>query len=126
MAFKTLHTVNYPSEAHVMKMQLEAEGVDVFLKDEFMAQVTGVPQEVGGVKVQVKEEDFDKAGNLLIKLGYVDLDAKNNSLLDSIDSFTQQIPIIKNWDFIVRLLIFVASVILIFLVVIVSLMPNFN
>lgn len=71
MSFKTIHITNNSSEAEVIKLQLTESGISTFLKDSMTAQVTGVPLEVGGIKIQVKENQTKDGILRLIELGYI-------------------------------------------------------
>ncbi|MGB1039579.1 MAG: DUF2007 domain-containing protein [Flavobacteriales bacterium] len=125
MAFKTIHTVTYPSEAHVIKLQLETEGIDVFLKDELTVQTDNfISNAIGGVKIQVPEEDYETAGSILIQLGYVNMESRNDGFIGSIDQLTKKIPIVKNWGIIARLVSFTLAMILAFFVLIYALIPK--
>ncbi|QDU51297.1 putative signal transducing protein [Gimesia panareensis] len=64
--FVTVATLNTPTEASLVRNQLEAEGIRVFLSDEEavgMAWYLG--NAIGGIKVQVAAEDADRAFGLL-------------------------------------------------------------
>lgn len=64
--FVTVATLNTPTEASLVRNQLEAEGIRVFLSDEEavgMAWYLG--NAIGGIKVQVAAEDADRAFELL-------------------------------------------------------------
>lgn len=64
----TIKTSNIPGELSVAKSYLEDNGIYCFLKDELINQVH--PYAVGGVKLQVKEEDANSAAELLIEGGF--------------------------------------------------------
>ena len=70
MSFKTIHITHESSEAEVIKVQLAEVGITAILLDTLSAQVTGVPLQVGGIKVQVEENQMEQALQLLIELGY--------------------------------------------------------
>lgn len=51
-----------PEDAHLLRLRLEAGGVDVFLADETVVQVDqGISLAMGGVRLQVAEEDVEQA-----------------------------------------------------------------
>ncbi|MFH1742682.1 MAG: DUF2007 domain-containing protein [bacterium] len=60
----TVDTFNSVAEAQPLKTSLESEGISCFLCDEFIAQDLW-PNLVGGVKLQVREEDAEKASFIL-------------------------------------------------------------
>lgn len=58
----TIATVSQPLDAHVLKGKLEAEGIEAFLADENIVSMNFLySNAVGGVKVQVDEEDVEEA-----------------------------------------------------------------
>ncbi len=81
MAFRTIHITNDSSQAEVIKIQLAELGISAFLKDSVTAQVTGVPLEVGGIKIQVEESQTQEGREKLIELGYIS--KKDISTIDS-------------------------------------------
>ena len=71
MPFKTIYITNDSSQAEVIKLQLTEVGITTFLKDSVTAQVTGVPLEVGGIKIQVEESNLQDGIEKLVELGYI-------------------------------------------------------
>lgn len=68
----TVYTCTYPHEAHMAKGYLASEGVQSVLKDELSAQLRNFNSAVvGGVKVQVRAEDYEQATQILQKGGYL-------------------------------------------------------
>jgi hypothetical protein len=71
-SLKTIITLTYPHEAHIVKAYLESQRVEVLLKDELTTQVNNFySNAIGGVKVIVKESDYEIALNLLKEGGYI-------------------------------------------------------
>ncbi|HET9571008.1 MAG TPA: DUF2007 domain-containing protein [Bacteroidales bacterium] len=65
-------SLTFPSEAHMVQGYLESEGVVTILKDEMTTQVNNMySNAVGGVKVMVREEDFENAQQILKNGGYI-------------------------------------------------------
>lgn len=65
-SFVTVKTFTFPHEAHILQGRLESEGIETFLKDELTVQVHPFASNaIGGVKLQVKKEDYDKALEIL-------------------------------------------------------------
>lgn len=64
----TIKTSNIPGELAVAKSYLESYDLYCYLKDELINQVH--PYAVGGIKLQVREEDLAKAVQLLIDGGF--------------------------------------------------------
>lgn len=74
----TIHTFVLPSEAHIVKGRLQAEGIRCFLQDELTVQVYHFySHAIGGIKLQVPVEDAAEALVILQELGYIDTSAKN-------------------------------------------------
>lgn len=62
----TIKTFTYPHEAYVVRGKLESEGIETFMKDELTVQVHNFySNAVGGVKLQVLEEDVERALSVL-------------------------------------------------------------
>ncbi|HHU46619.1 MAG TPA: DUF2007 domain-containing protein [Bacteroidales bacterium] len=57
-------------QAYILQAELDSFGITSYIADEFMSQMYAFSYAVGGVKVQVREEDFEKAKKLLKELGY--------------------------------------------------------
>lgn len=70
--WKTILTFTYPHEAHLVKGYLESEGIPTVLRDEMTAQVNNFySNAIGGVKIMVSENNFDKGVRVLQKGGYI-------------------------------------------------------
>ena len=68
----TIMTFTFPTEAHVVKGYLESNGMETFLKDEMTVQVNNFySNAIGGVKLQVREPDYDRGIQLLREGGYL-------------------------------------------------------
>ena len=104
MEWTTIHSVTYPSEAYVIKPVLENEGFTVFLKDELTVQVDNfMSNAIGGIKIQVPRDEAEKAYSYLIEKELIIIPEKRTSFLDSMNTLTLKIPIVKNWGLIARL-----------------------
>lgn len=63
---KTIATCSKAEEAHLVRGRLEAAGIRAFIQDENLAQMDWLySNAIGGVRVQVAEEDFEAAQVLL-------------------------------------------------------------
>jgi hypothetical protein len=63
---KTIATFNKPEEAHLFRTRLEAVGVPAFVLDENMVQLDWLySNAIGGVRVQVADEDFEATKEFL-------------------------------------------------------------
>jgi hypothetical protein len=64
----TLATFMHPAEAHIARLRLESAGVPCVLLDELMAGTQCLSLAVGGVKLQVLEQDRLRAARLLTRM----------------------------------------------------------
>ena len=66
----TLRAFNNSNDFQIAKSYLESYEIECFAQDENMTRTyyTGI---VGGVKLQVREEDTDRAIKLLMEAGYL-------------------------------------------------------
>ena len=95
--YVTIRTFIYPHDAYIIKGRLEAEGIEAFLKDEMTVQVDNFySNALGGVKLQVKESDIDRATEILEEAGYLkEKDFKPSVFWRAMDRFTRDIPLLK-------------------------------
>jgi formate dehydrogenase assembly factor FdhD len=64
--FKTVRTFTTTHEAHFARGFLESEGIEAFVRDEFSVGIRPyMSQALGGVRLDVREEDYDRAQKLL-------------------------------------------------------------
>lgn len=71
MNLLTIKTFNNITSLGLVRSMLEAEGIECFVKDEYMGQVyAGAGVQSFDIKLQVREEDVEKAIQLLIERGY--------------------------------------------------------
>lgn len=62
----TIATFSKPEEAHLLRMRLEANGIPAFVQDENLVQMDWLySNAIGGVRVQIYEEDIPQAKELL-------------------------------------------------------------
>jgi len=65
-------SLTFPTQAHMVQGYLESEGIKTMLKDELTTQVNNMySNAVGGVKVMVRDEDYENAQLILQKGGYL-------------------------------------------------------
>jgi hypothetical protein len=65
-AVQTIATFSKPEDAHLLRMRLNAGGIEAFVQDENMVQMDWLlSNAVGGVRVQVADEDADAARDYL-------------------------------------------------------------
>ncbi|WP_433834374.1 putative signal transducing protein [Flavobacterium anhuiense] len=77
--FKLVKSYQYSSEAQIFCGKLESEGIEVYLRDNHIVDSNPIwSNAVGGVKLFVKEEDFEKANEILSTVSPYSVDEKNN------------------------------------------------
>lgn len=71
MSLTTIKTFNNITSLGLVRSMLESEGIECFVKDEYMGQIyAGAGVESFNIKLQVREEDAETAISLLIEKGY--------------------------------------------------------
>jgi hypothetical protein len=86
----TVITLYEPGELPIPKSLLESEGIECFAIDELMSQLypTGA---VGGIKLQVREKDAERAVKVLIGGGFLkDEDLKPSGLYEFVGKFLEK------------------------------------
>lgn len=102
----TVLTVSYPQQLWVIRTKLESEGIECFIKDELTVQSYNLySNAVGGVKLQVLEEDVERAREILTESGYIKEDSVQIDLLTRADEKTSFIPFLKNLSITHRIVI---------------------
>ncbi len=72
MSFVTIQTYTYPNEMSIVRGLLESEGIETFVRDEIISQVNPFyANAVGGIKLQVHEEDYLRAREILVEKGFI-------------------------------------------------------
>jgi hypothetical protein len=109
----TVATFTFPHEMLILRAQLESEGIECFTKDELMAQINNFnSQAIGGVKLQIRNVDVEKAMPILIDGGYYKKeDDAPNPFVQKLDKFTGGIPFFKNLSIEMRILILVLFIV---------------
>lgn len=105
----------YSHEVGIAKSKLESENIEVYLKDENIVQAHPFSaQAIGGIKLFVKEEDYDKAFQIMKDMGHVNEEKDpGNEFLKYFDKLTTRIPIIGKVQVVLRLVILMALLILV-------------
>ena len=79
--FTLLRRFQYSSEAIIYQGKLESQGIEVFLRDNNIVDSNPLySNAVGGVKMFVKTEDFDKANELLGEVSLYSVDDDNQPI----------------------------------------------
>ncbi len=111
--FVTILTLFHPTELYVAKSKLESFGIECLIVDELTTQINPVYSDaIGGVKLQVKENNVEEAIKLLKEGGYI----KNDSLkvpgfFVKADTLISKIPLLNLLPFVFWLIILIAIVI---------------
>jgi hypothetical protein len=95
--FITVCTFSLPHEAQIAKLKLESEEISCMLKDELSVQVYNFASNaMGGVRLQVLEEDYDRAYQLLVSGGFIkEASTELNSFWAFIKKYTDQVILIR-------------------------------
>jgi len=79
--WKIILTFTHPHEAHIAKTYLESEGIETMIQDELTVQVNSFYSDaIGGVKLLVRESNFEKGVEVLKKGGYINIDADETKI----------------------------------------------
>jgi len=79
--FKTIARFQYSAEAQIIKGRLEAEGIKVFLSDNFTIETDPlVSNAIGGIKMKVLTQDAMEAQHILESISKYSLDDEGNAL----------------------------------------------
>jgi len=106
--FITVLTVTYPHELAIIRGRLESEGIECFAQDELTIQVNPLySNAVGGIKLQVRESDCQRAVEILKEEGYVE-EAPQPPTSYDFNKFTSSIPLLGKLRIEARLLIILA------------------
>ena len=73
--FTLLRRFQYSSEATIYQGKLESEGIEVYLRDQITIDSNPFySNALGGIKMFVKTEDFDKANEILKDINLYSVD----------------------------------------------------
>lgn len=112
----------YPHEAHLAKAKLESEGIEVQIADELTAQVNNFySNAIGGVKLNVRVDDAEKAMKMLVEAGYITDSQNEMNFLSRIDQLTSKWPLIGKTNLEVRLVAFIMTILIVLAILIVLL-----
>ena len=100
--WKIILTFTHPHEAHIAKTYLESEGIGTMIQDELTAQVNSFYSgAIGGVKLLVRESDFEHGIEVLKKQGYINADAietKIELVIEGLSTDKRFCPFCKSQD----------------------------
>ncbi|MEA2042050.1 MAG: DUF2007 domain-containing protein [Bacteroidota bacterium] len=102
----------YGHEAGMARSILESEGLSTHIQDELTNQVLNhLSNTIRGVKLYVKKEDYNKAGQILINAGYLKEKNENkNAFSKKLEIVTSKIPLLNKTIFEFRLIIILTLV----------------
>ncbi len=111
--FKLVRSFQYTSEAQIFSGKLESEGVEVYLRDNNTVDSNPIwSNAVGGVKLFVKSEDFDKANIILSDISQFSFD-ENNKLLKCPNCGAEEVEMVTSIKDLKTLLAFIFSLLFI-------------
>lgn len=91
----TLTSFTYPHEAYIAQGYLDSEGIETIIQDELTTQVHNFySNAIGGVKIQVRDTDYDKGLKALNSGGFISdeyFDTKPNIELVTKNLFTDKL-----------------------------------
>ena len=115
MELITIKTFDNSIDAHLLKIELENEGIECYIYDEHTVTVFPLySNAVGGIKLYVKNEDAEMAKQILSQISEYSLD-DNNQLIKCPNCGAEQIEMMTSIKDIKSLISFIFSV-LIFLI----------
>ena len=111
--FQKIATFQYSSEAIIFKGKLESEGIEVFMRDNNTVDSNPLySNAVGGVKLFVKNDDFDKATDIFSNISQYSLD-DNEKLIKCPKCGAEQIDMVTSIKDLKSFLVFIFSIFLV-------------
>ncbi len=111
--FQKIAVFQYSSQAMIFKGKLESEGIEVFMRDNNTVDSNPLySNAVGGIKLFVREEDFDKATGILSEISHYSLD-DNDELIKCPKCGAEKINMITSIRDIKSLLAFLFSILIV-------------
>lgn len=98
----TIAEFNELTRALFLKSLLESEGITCFLQDQYISQVYGTGIITGGVKLQVSQNDVNKATEIMIAHGYEKdsvLIEDNKEDLESSKTIFSNVPYLRHLSY---------------------------
>ncbi|WP_462317824.1 putative signal transducing protein [Marinilabilia sp.] len=105
----TIATFSYAPEMGLVRSKLESEGIECFVKDELVSQ-TYIHNAVGGMKLQVKETDAERAARIVEEMGVFTKSGSKVSRLGAFDRITRTIPLLGGMSLVVRFFAFLVLI----------------
>lgn len=127
MKLVTIKTSTYEHDLLVVRALLESSGIETFLQGEYTTQVYPLfSNAIGGVKLQVKDTDVERAVEILRANGNtVDIEPPLPKIWSWLDKYTAKIPLLKKLRMELRVILAILIIlVLIFIPVYISLLPK--
>jgi hypothetical protein len=113
--FQIVGRYQYSSEALIFKGKLESEGIEVYIRDNNIVDSNPLySNAVGGIKLFVKSEDFDKAQLVLSDVSQYSLN-ENNQLINCPKCNAEQVEMVTSIKDIRSFLAFLFSVLVVYM-----------
>ena len=95
--YVTVLTFTYSHEVAIVRGRLESEGINCFVQDELTIQVHPFySNAIGGVKLQVREQDLEQTIEILKETGYITYeDLRPSKELENLNKLFSKVPIIN-------------------------------
>ncbi|WP_010664521.1 putative signal transducing protein [Marinilabilia salmonicolor] len=90
----TIATFDFADRMGLVRSKLEAEGIECFVQDELVSQ-TYIVNAVGGMKLQVRQEDAGRATQIVKEMGIFDEPDMQSSRLGAFERATGRFPLLK-------------------------------
>ncbi len=84
MAFITIQTYTYPHELAIVRSLLESEGIVTMVLNDIIAQVNPTYNVGGGIKLQVRQEDYQKALDILHEKKFIQLPQAKAGVVENV------------------------------------------
>lgn len=110
---ETVATFSYAHEMGLVRSKLESEGIECFVQDELTAQ-TYIFNAVGGMKLQVRPEDAERASRIIREMGVFDAPRQSGSKMNTFERITRRMPMLGNLNVIIRFFAFLVLLAVIF------------
>jgi len=113
--FQIVGRYQYSSEALIFKGKLESEGIEVYIRDNNIVDSNPLySNAVGGIKLFVKSEDFEKAQLVLSDVSQYSLN-ENNQLIKCPKCNAEQVEMVTSIKDIRSFLAFLFSVLVVYM-----------
>ncbi len=125
--FITVSTFTFPGELAIIRARLESEGIECRTKDELTIQVHNFfSNAIGGIKLQVRPSDVEKAVEILEDFGYHhESTADQSRRWVKLAELTSKIPFVGSMEFERRLYFLIFATIIVLAIVVTYILALF-